>query len=194
MSPAVTFKSFFAAIAFTLLAAASAPMSDEDVVRLFVSGTGVDRIIERIENSDAAFDLSDEMLDELRAAGLPAELLEAMISRQAEIDETNAPDEPPAIVDEPTVGSELRIRINPSADGKERKPLRLLDLIDGETHDQLRLRTTDPSFTDMAIFVACRTQDHVPNQWRGKSPLGRDFISTERHRMLHSTRAPRWRN
>jgi hypothetical protein len=155
------------------------------VVRLFVSGTGVDQIIERIEESETAFDLSDDMLYELRAAGLPAELIEAMIARQAELDEANAPDEPPGIVDEPTAGSALRIRINPSADGAERKPLRLLDLIDDETHDQLRLRTTDPSFTDMAIFVACRTQDHVPNQWRGKSPLGRDYISTKRHRMLY---------
>jgi hypothetical protein len=174
-----------ALLALSILAAGPAPMSDEDVVRLFVSGTGVDQILGRIAESETAFDLSDDMLYELRAAGLPAALIEAMIARQAEIDEANASDEPPDTVDVPAAGSALRIRINPSADGEERKPLRLLDLIDDETHDQLRLRTAEPAFTDMAIFVACRTQDHVPNQWRGKSPLGRDYISVQRHRMLY---------
>jgi hypothetical protein len=167
-------------LALSLLAAA-APMSDEDVVRLYISGSAVDEIIEQINSSEVAFDLSEEMLHELRLAGLPAELIEAMIARQAE---TDGDDAPPGD-DKPAAGASLRIRINPAGEGEQRDPLRVIDLIDEATSELLRLRTADPIFTDMAIFVACRTQDHVPDQWRSKSPLGRDFISVQRHRMLY---------
>jgi hypothetical protein len=177
----LTFICFFALLTFSLFATSPGPMSDEEVVRQFVSGTGVDRIIELINGSDVAFDLSDEMLDELRAAGLPPGLIEAMIARQAELNEANAP----VVVEEPSAGSSLRIRINPDGDDEQSAPLRVIDLIDEATYEQLRLRTADPTFTDMALFVACRTQDHVADQWRGQTPLGRDFISSKRHRMLH---------
>jgi hypothetical protein len=181
MKPSATFTSLLVLTAFALIAASSSPMSDEDVVRLFVSGVSAGDIIKQIRSSDVAFDLSEDMLQELRLAGLPPAVIEAMIARQAELDSAAAP----VVEETPAPDIALRIRINPAVAGKERKPLRVIDIIDGETHDRLRLRTASTSFTDMALFVACRTQDHVPNQWRGESPLGRDFISVPRHRMLH---------
>ena len=38
--------------------------------------------------------------------------------------------------------------------------------------------------TNLAILLACRTADHVPDHWRSKSPVGRDFLSMPRHRLL----------
>lgn len=170
-----------AGLLFASLAAA-APITDEDVVRLFVSGSSVEEIIVAIADSEVDFDLSDEMIYELRAAGLPQELIGAMIDRQAEM---RTDPEPPPALEEPA-GASLRIEI------ETRKPLRLMDFIDEETRELLRLRQPDSRFTDVAIFLACLTQDHVPDHWRGKSPLGRDFISMPRHRMLyfHSGAAP----
>ncbi len=155
--------------------AAGAAMTDEDVVRLFVSGSSIEEIIAVIEDSKVDFDLSDEMIDEMRAAGLPQELIAAMIDRQEEME---GDPEPPPVTNEPQ-GTSLRIEIDPG------NPLRILDVIDADAHELLRLRQPDSRFTDIAIFLACLTQDHVPDHWRGQSPLGRDFISMPRHRMLY---------
>jgi hypothetical protein len=170
--------------------AAGAAITDEDVVRMFVSGSPVEEIISVIKGSEVDFDLSDEMVYELRAAGLPQELIGAMIARQEEMQEDEEPPHP--ILEEPS-GPLLRIEIDAG------KPLRILDVIDGATRERLRLRRADSRFTDVAIFLACLTQDHVPDNWRGKSPMGRDFISMPRHRMLHfhsgaaSTEIGKWR-
>jgi len=48
----------------------------------------------------------------------------------------------------------------------------------------LGLRDTDVSITDLGIALFCRTADHVPDHWRSKSPLGRDFARVPRHRIL----------
>ena len=37
---------------------------------------------------------------------------------------------------------------------------------------------------DLAVFIADLESTHVPDQWRSHSPLGRDFVSMPRHRML----------
>jgi hypothetical protein len=42
----------------------------------------------------------------------------------------------------------------------------------------------DVAVTSAAYFVACTTAEHVPDHWRNKSPIGRDFIRMPRHRML----------
>jgi hypothetical protein len=168
-------KIILSAVIFLALLAVDSgeAMTDEDVVRLFVSGSSTEEIIGIIENSEVDFDLSNEMIDELRAAGLPQELIQAMIDRQGVVPEESPPD-----AQEPA-GPSLRIEIAPG------KPLRLLDVIDAGTREHLRLRDPESRLTDLAIFLACLTQDHVPDHWRGKSPLGRDFINMPRHRMLY---------
>lgn len=184
-------------LALSLLAAALAgpgpaaagpdlPLTDEDVVRLHVSGMADERIIERIRASEVEFDLSDEMLAELRSAGLPETLLQAMIERQREFDAEHAPPAEPDAVPPPAV-PRLVIRLNPDwvpNDDQPRPILRVLDVIDRSTYELLRLRSDQPRFTDVALVLACRTPDHVPDQWRAKTPLGRDFINTPRHKLL----------
>ena len=103
------------------------PMTDEDVVRLYVSGVDPESIIERIRAAEVAFDISDEMLEELRAAGLPGELIQAMVERQRALDDERAPPEEAEQTDSPPA-PRLSVRLNPDwepRDEQERPLLRL---------------------------------------------------------------------
>lgn len=162
-------------------------MTDEDVVRLHVSGLPEERIVERIRASRTDFDLSDEMLQELRAAGLPETLVRAMVERQRELDAEKAASTAEPAPAEPAPGPRLLVRLNPEWKPTENRPrpvLRVRDVIEPPVREMLRLRGNDARFTDAALVLACRTADHVPDQWRSKTPLGRDFIATPRHRLL----------
>jgi hypothetical protein len=103
-------------------------MTDEDVVRLHVSGVDPQRIVERIDASEPAFDLSDEMLAELRAAGLPELLIRAMLDRTRAWEAEHAP---PAESDEtatahPTqpglAAAGRRTAAEPAPAGRDRTP------------------------------------------------------------------------
>jgi len=157
---------------------------NEDVVRWFVAGTTEQELIERIASTDAEFQLDEDMLAELRIAGLPETVIQTMISRQQEMNP-----EPPEAQQDDTAPAPSVLVIRFNRDWKKKKStsrpsLRLLDEIDPALIGPLELRETDRRFTDLALFVFCRTSDHVPDQWRSKSPLGRDFVLTPRHRML----------
>jgi hypothetical protein len=161
-----------------------APLRDEDVVQLLVSGTPVAELIQRVRNSEVDFDLSDEMQDELRRAGVPDELIRAMIERQAEL---HPPEPAPAPAAEAPAGPVLRVRLNSDWKPKEDQPrpvLRVLDAVGPEAVAALRLRPHERLFTDVAIVLLCRTATHVPDHWRNRTPLGRDFTSAPRHRVL----------
>jgi len=158
-------------------------LSEEEVVRLFVQGMVEDELIRKIETSPGEYDLSDEMLDELRIAGIPDAVLRAMIQRQAELHP--AIEEPETSVE--SGAPRLVVRLNPDWKATEERPLpslRTLDAMDPELAQRLGLRSTDLPITDMAIALFCRTADHVPDHWRSKTPLGRDFVLVPRHRML----------
>ena len=97
-----------AAIAITLSAiapalAADAPLTDEDIVRLFVQGQSKAELVKTIGSSDVDFDLSEEMLEELRIAGIPAVVLEAMRKRQAEMEPEQEPTQSAPDPAQPTV-------------------------------------------------------------------------------------------
>ena len=47
-------------------------------------------------------------------------------------------------------------------------------------------------FTDIAIYLACVTPYHVPDHWRSKTPMGRDFHSMPRHKMLAFVPGAEW--
>jgi hypothetical protein len=170
--------------------AADAPMRTEEVVRMLVSGATTAETVDAIRSRDVEFDLSDEMLDELRAAGVPDAVIEAMKERQAELH----PPPPSEILEPEPVDAELPLTVfslRPVGDDAEG---------DGETTRALffpgalpppivmALEVGDGSeaaeVESVAVFVACRTAYHVPDYWRSKSPLGRDFVSMPRHRML----------
>lgn len=168
------------------------PLRDEDIVRLLVTGTPVDEIIERIGSSRVEFDLSEEMLSELAAAGIPDSVIDAMKVRQAEL---TPPEE--AIVDEPAPGATLtrvlRIHLNPGRTKKRSRSIQISDEVDPGLAAEWRLSGADErTFDDIAIYVACGTAYHVPDHWRNKSPMGRDFFSMPRHRMLAFVPGAEW--
>jgi hypothetical protein len=186
-----------AAILLVLAAAASAwlapasepPLTDEEVVRLHVSGIPAASIVERIRASAVEFDLSEEMVVELRRAGLPEEVLAAMRERQAEVDRARAPAEraaPPG--PEPGAGlASLRIALEatggaPGGDGPAR--LRLAAALPEPLAGDVLGSGGTTTATGLAVFVACVSATHVPDHWRDRSPLGRDFLSMPRHRLL----------
>ncbi|MCP3980988.1 MAG: hypothetical protein GY716_16960 [bacterium] len=185
----MTWFRVWAVVVLLLSCAVSAAetLRTEDIVRLFVSGASPKALIERIEQATVEFDTDEEMLDELRLAGIPDEVIRAMVARQAKLDSENAPADPAAEDAEPD-GPLLRVRLNPDWEPKEdrtRPRIRVLNEIDTPLIEQLGLRASeDAMFTGLALYLACTTADHVPDHWRGKSPLGRDFNSMPRHRML----------
>ena len=168
-------------------------LGDEDVVRMFVAGRPLAEILEAIRTSAVEFDLSKEMTDELRAAGLPEELVQAMRERQAELERerAQAAGEPPPVPQEPEADlPQLRVRLQPPEPEDPEEPAGGLVypavLLDDNLAKEYGLGFNRDNWTvsELAVFFACRTADHVPDQWRSKSPLGRDFVRMPRHRML----------
>ena len=160
-----------------------AVLTEEDVVRMFVQGVGEDELIRKIETSPGEYDLSDEMVEELKIAGIPDTVLQAMIRRQAEMQPVA---EQPLAVDA-SGAPRLVLRLNPEWKGPEGQVLpllRTLDSVDPELAQSLGLRSNELPITDLAIALFCRTADHVPDHWRSRTPLGRDFTRAPRHRML----------
>jgi hypothetical protein len=158
-------------------------LTEEDVVRLFVQGMPADELVRKIETSPGSYDLSDEMVEELKIAGIPEKVLNAMIRRQAEMHAVVDTAEPQTRPGRPR----LIVRLNPDWKATDDKPLPkllALDAVDPDLAQRLGLRSSDQPITDLGIALFCRTADHVPDHWRSKTPLGRDFGNSARHRML----------
>jgi hypothetical protein len=165
------------------------PLRNDAVVRLLVAGAPASEVIAKIRSAETAFDLSDEMKQELRLAGVPNAVLSAMSARQAEVDRARAPAKPPdaAATAPPAEGKAalvVTVRFAPGSGAAA-------DLVFPARLDEAAAKALqvgpsrdDREVTDLAVFLACRTQDHVPDQWRIKSPLGRDFVSVPRHQIL----------
>ena len=160
--------------------ATAGALTPEDVVRMHVTGIDAETIVEQIRSSGGSFELDDEMVVELRAAGLPSAVIEAMLATSPA----------PEIVEEPPApefqGSPLRILLNPARDPTKPERLRMSVRIGPELKNALGLhRSTEGGWIqDVAIFVACLSSTHVPDHWRTKSPLGRDFDRMPRHAQL----------
>jgi hypothetical protein len=165
-------------------------MRDEDVVRMLVSGATAGEMIERIRSSETDFDLSEDMLDELRIAGVPEAVIQAMIVRQRE--QTVEPEEPegPApelvVTQNPRVILEIAVRFDDIVGERRKSVVRFPPKASQRLAEALELGPAeeDRAVTAAAYFAACTSAEHVPDHWRNKSPVGRDFIHMPRHRML----------
>jgi hypothetical protein len=155
------------------------PLGVEDVVRLYVSGVSAESLIEQIRQTQVDFDLSDEMQNELKLAGIPQSLIDAMIERHRQL-------HPPAIEEmiepEKEPAAELIVQFQLLPAGAD--TLSLHDTVPAEALQQLGVKDGQARITGVAIYVACLSAKHVPDHWRSHSPLGRDFTSMPRHRML----------
>jgi len=157
------------------------PLTDEDVVRLYVSGTPTEEILRAIAEREPGYDLSPEMLEELRNVELPETLIQAMLGRVAAQRERREREAAAARAETAPV---LTLHLNRDRGGGI--SVRIKAKIDPQLAAEMELGNApeDRVFADLALFVACITPDHVPDQWRLDSPLGRDFEHARRHRLL----------
>lgn len=163
------------------------PLTNEDVVRLLNAGTAVESVLERIRSSPPAFDLTPEIVEELRQAHVPEEVLRAMRDRQAS---TPSPP-PPGGTAEDERGPRIRVAMAIERERAERHGgpadrLEMPDRLDPATAAMLGIENAKerPAVDDVAVFLACLTSEHVPDGWKFSSPLGRDFPRMPRHEML----------
>ena len=155
------------------------PLTNEDIVRMVASGTPEDDVRLAIHSHTEAFDLSGEMIEELKLAGVPAAILAAMARRHAE----NAP---PAASAKRATRGRVTLIVNLNGGGGGSRTVRVPAWADEDARATLKLsRENDQrEVKDLAVFLACTSPEHVPDLWRSKSPLGRDMNSVTRHEML----------
>ena len=158
-------------------AAAAAPLTNEDVVRMVMTGTPEPAILERIAAAVVEFDLDPATLRELRAAGVSERILEAMRRRQAAMPR---PEPPPAPPPDPEASGTLEIVFESDPDAgspAERTAVALAALPPGV---QRRAGQEIATVTDLALAVLCLTAEHVPDHWDTRSPV----TAGPRHEML----------
>jgi len=191
-------RSGLAVLGVLLMVAATAAASDgteepltvEQVVRLHVAGASADELVRMILTRPADYELSADMVDELRAAGLPPEVIDAMHSRQNQM-LNDAPGQTASGAEGP---SNLVVRLNSRQTRDSRRYIRVQDRVDLDLAAEWELGNSpeERRFADVALFVACRRADHVPDQWRSKTPLRWDSEIMPRHEMLAFAPGARW--
>jgi hypothetical protein len=157
-------------------------LTNEDVVKMVAAGTSERTIVETIETRSEAFDLSEEMVDELRLAGVSETILTAMRHRHAETSPPPAPSPPP---DRPKRGH-VPLVVTLNAGAARGRTLHAPAWADEDAKRRLQLPKENDQRTvrDLAVFLACTSAEHIPDLWRSKSPLGRDMVAVPRHEML----------
>jgi len=156
-----------------------APLTNEDIVRMVASGTPEPEIREAIRTRKETFDLTDEMVDELKLAGVSAGTVAAMVKRHAEL-------APPVAPPERESPDRVRLVVSLNARGSGSRTLKVPAWANEDAKAALRLpkETDQREVKDLAVFLSCTTAEHVPELWRSKSPLGRDMSFVARHQML----------
>lgn len=157
-----------AALRHAAASPATAPLTNEDVVRMIMTGTPESGILAAIEARPADFDLSIEMIHELREAGVSERVLDAMRRRQAAMPRAEPPPLPVPPV-QPT--GTLRLEFAAGDGGgplSERSAIALKKLPRGMPR---RGGEEVGAMSDMALAVLCTTADHVPDHWDARTPL-----------------------
>jgi hypothetical protein len=160
---------------FSCVLCLSAPLTTEEVVRLFAAGESTPQLIAKIEQSEPEFNLSPSMLQELRAARIPESVIRAMQLRQqraAPLIEEGVGEGADAPPDATLTLQRGRLTLN------RRVTEEIAIGFDLPNTDE------DRTFSDLAIYVICTSPEHVPERWRNHTPLGRDFHSMPRHRLI----------
>ena len=148
--------------------AGPAPLTNEDVVRMVMTGTPEKQIVAAIDSRPVDFDLSIEIRQELRQAGVNDRILEAMRRRQAAM-----PRAEPSATPAPAAARTGTIRLEFDSSGAggtpwERSAIALEKLPPGVSrHGGVEVG----EMNDMALAVLCTTADHVPDHWDTRSPL-----------------------
>jgi len=147
----------------------SRPLTNEDVVRLVMTGTAEKDILSVIESRTVDFDLSTDMIEELRQAGVHARIIEAMRRRQAAMPKAAAPS--PTATPAPGRTGTLRLEFTDEAADKTPSAHSAIALKSLPKGMRRRGGVEVGLMTDMALAVLCITSDHVPDHWDTRSPL-----------------------
>jgi hypothetical protein len=159
------------ALALPAVVAASTPkgpLTNEDVVRMVMTGTAEKDVLAAIETRPADFDLSADMVEELRRAGVKEKIIVAMRRRQAAM-----PQAEPSPTPVPEAGRSGTLRVefevkDDQASPAERSAIALKSLPKGMSR---RGGMEVGLMTDMALVVLCISADHVPDHWDTRSPI-----------------------
>jgi len=108
--------------------AASAALTNKDVVEMFKAGLTADVVVAKIKSSETNFDTSPAALADLKAANVPDDVILAMVKGPA-----NATPNPAALNADGTInvpdGTEIEIQLKTNASGEE---LKIGDVVDFE--------------------------------------------------------------
>jgi hypothetical protein len=148
---------------------AGAPaITNQDVVRMVSSGMPEERILARIRESSAAYDLSPDMIDELKLAGVSETILGAMRERARKVEgagpassgkDTGRDPGPPA-----KGWIEIVFDDDPSLQPAENSVAAPAEIPDPNSKI--------PGKVELAFVVICTHPVHVPDHWDAASPLG----------------------
>ncbi|HEU4401667.1 MAG TPA: hypothetical protein VFT43_06130 [Candidatus Polarisedimenticolia bacterium] len=148
------------------------PFGNEDVVRMVMARVPMAEIIARIESGPVAFDLTPEVVEELRLAGVGEPILAAMRRRQSMTAPAAPPTTTPAVA--PATGTlEVLFPAPPKKDRPwEHSALALRSLPEGAERRSTSSAHPGPvAMSDMALAILCLTVDHVPDHWDASTPL-----------------------
>lgn len=153
-------------------AGAPAPFTNEDVVRLVMTGTAEKVILQAIDERPADFDLDPEVVEELRRAGVPERVLEAMRRRQAAMPRPG-PGEPSSSA----VEARGFLQVVLGAETDDDAAIAIIGLPRGMTRPP---GVEVGRVIDLAVVILCTTSHHVPDHWDVRSPIEEG----PRHRMI----------
>jgi hypothetical protein len=145
------------------------PLTNEDVVRMVMTRTPEKEVLAAIDKRPVDFDLSVEMVAELRQAGVGETVIEAMRRRQAAMPKTQVSPTPT-----PAPGRTGTLRIDfPVAAGDDKSPAEFSAIALKSLPKGMRRRggMEVGLMSDMALVVLCISADHVPDHWDTRSPL-----------------------
>ena len=144
------------------------PLTNEDIVRLVMTGTDGKAIRKLIAGRRVDFELCTEMVAELRAVGVDDTLIDAMRRRQAAMPRPQL--EPLQPSDSGAVGTLLVSFPTPpeGSDKAEHSVIAAKTIPKGAPVPRgMEVGLVD----DLALAVICTTAFHVPDHWDTRSPL-----------------------
>ena len=142
------------------------PLTNEDVVRMVMTGTSDRAVIAAIGERKVDFNLDPDIVTELRVAGVSSAVIEAMRRRQ-----TAMPRVPPAPTPTPApeVAATLRVLLE---SGSEEEGNRSVIAVSGIPSTMKRPPGMEVGLvTDLALAVLCTSTHHVPDHWALRTPI-----------------------
>jgi hypothetical protein len=155
------------------------PLTNEDVVRMVLAGVPEGRIVERIRDSHAAFDVEPDMLAELRRAGVPDGVIAAMVEKGRS---STSPHDLAAPLPSPSPGwIEMAFDIDPRMDAASNSvvvPEQVQVLEEGGEKRMVPVA--------LAFVLLCTVPTHAPDHWADRTRVEASF---GRHREVFFSEA-----